>query len=101
MACQEIKIAAFRRACGMVVSIMKPSLLVFSIIIFLGANSLATAGSDTARESQLVSKGTTVSGVQDRSRTTLRQRPQMPVQTKNGYMFWAARLPWSPNAPGD
>jgi hypothetical protein len=80
---------------------MKALLVVLSAIVFLGAGSLAMAGSDTPRESQVVSKGNTRTAVHDRSKATLRKRPQTPGQKKNGYTFWAAQLPWAPNAPGD
>jgi hypothetical protein len=80
---------------------MKALLVVLSAIVFLGANSAAKAGSDTARESRVTTAGNTSAGVRVRSSTTARERQQMPVPKKGGHMFWAARLPWSPNAPGD
>ena len=39
--------------------------------------------------------------VRDRSKSFSRQRAQVPTRKPNSYLFWAARLPWAPNAPGD
>jgi len=70
-------------------------------MLLFGAGSFAIAGPDMPKDSQLPQRPTAAPGIRDRSKTILRQRAEAPIHKGNGSLFWAARLPWTPNAPGD
>ena len=73
-------------------------------ILFAAFSTLRAKALDPrsySKESEALPTVNTGSAARDRSKSFSRQRAQLAVPKPNSYLFWAARLPWSPNAPGD
>jgi hypothetical protein len=73
-------------------------------ILFAAFSTLKAEAADPrsySKDSEALPAVNTGAAVRDRSKSFSRQRVQEPTRKTNFYLFWAARLPWSPNAPGD
>jgi hypothetical protein len=68
---------------------------------FSTLNAEAVNPRSYSKESEALPTVNTGGAVRDRSKSFSGQRAQASTVKLNPYLFWAARLPWSPNAPGD
>jgi hypothetical protein len=73
-------------------------------ILFAAFSTLKAEAVDPrsySKDSEALPTVNTGATVRVRSKSLSRQRVQLPTPKPNPYLFWVARLPWSPNAPGD
>lgn len=73
-------------------------------ILFAAFSTLKAEAVDPrsySKDSEALPAVNTGAAVRDKSKSFSRQRVEVPTRKPNFYLFWTARLPWSPNAPGD
>jgi len=73
-------------------------------ILFAAFSTLKAEAVDPrsySKDSEALPAVNTGAAVRDKSKSFSGQRAQASTVKLNPYLFWAARLPWSPNAPGD
>ena len=101
---QEVKKnVGFRNTCVIVARMARYSISILTIL-FAAFSTLKAEAVDPrsySKDSEALPTVNTGAAVRDRSKSFSRQRVQVPTRKTNFYLFWAARLPWSPNAPGD
>jgi len=93
----------FRNTCVIVARMARYSISILTIL-FAAFSTLKAEAVDPrsySKESEAFPMVNTGGAVRDKSKSFSRQRAQLPAPKPNSYLFWAARLPWSPNAPGD
>jgi len=77
------------------------SILTILFAAFSTLNAGAVNPRSYSKESEALPTVNTGGAVRDGSKSFSGQRAQASTVKLNPYLFWAARLPWSPNAPGD
>jgi hypothetical protein len=78
------------------------SILAILFVAFTTLKAEAVDPRSYSKDSEaLPTVNTGAAAVRDRSKSFSRQHVQLPTPKPNHYLFWAARLPWLPNAPGD